>query len=46
MAKKEKISKANADKVGVIQSVRTKILAVLVAAMAALAICVLSLIHI
>lgn len=40
MAKKEKISKANADKVGVIQSVRTKILAVLVAAMAALAICV------
>lgn len=40
MAKKEKISKANADKVGVIQSVRTKILAVLVAAMAALVICV------
>ena len=38
MAKKEKISKANADKVGVIQSVRTKILAVLVVAMAALAI--------
>lgn len=38
MAKKEKVSKANADKVGVIQSVRTKILAVLVVAMAALAI--------
>lgn len=40
MAKKEKVSKANADKVGLIQSVRTKILAVLVVAMAALAICV------
>lgn len=40
MAKKEKVSKTNADKVGLIQSVRTKILAVLVVAMAALAICV------
>lgn len=40
MAKKEKVSKANTDKVGLIQSVRTKILAVLVVAMAALAICV------